>query len=386
VQAQQRHLRIVLAAVLALAATTFVGVATSAGAGAVEEAGIELAEATRRVGSAAASDTTRYSQIKLSIWPEYDDPRVLVIMEPVLASTVTLPATVSFLLPRGARVNMACEVTEGGGHNCRPLRTERKGKFDKVSYLVTSRRTLFFEYYYDARLSGPDKRFTFDYVPTYAADRLAVEVQRPLKARAFSVSPPAKDVFTDNQGFRYFRYEIDGIRPGRRLSWTVGYTKPEPQPSVTKNVEDSPAALPPAPSAGPVASNAPALALGVMALALIGGVILFWRLVGSGESDAGREGVGDSVPSSEASPGSPGGASPGGASPGGASPGAGRSGASGSSGFSCPGCGARMNGYDNYCVACGRERTVLCARCGTECRRGSQFCASCGAELAICEK
>lgn len=200
--------------------------------------GLPLGLLTVGPATARAATAPSYSQVKISVWPEYDDPRVLVIMEPVLADSVKLPVRVSYLIPKGAKVNMACEITESGGHNCRPQELTSKGKHDQVSYTVTKRRTLFFEYYYDAfgAAKGPQKRFTFNYIPTYRVEGLTMEVQQPLKATGFTLNPPSTKTASDKKGFTYYQYSYSSLPVNKPVSLTVSYDKTDPNPSVEKTV------------------------------------------------------------------------------------------------------------------------------------------------------
>jgi predicted amidophosphoribosyltransferase len=54
---------------------------------------------------------------------------------------------------------------------------------------------------------------------------------------------------------------------------------------------------------------------------------------------------------------------------------------------SCPGCGARYDVGDRFCVRCGHALPVvgtpsLCAACGAPHEPDDSFCAKCGAVLA----
>ncbi len=236
---------------------------------------VPLALGSAAAQPAHAAGALSYSQVKLSVWPEYDDPRVLVIMEPVLADSVQLPARVSFVVPKGAKINMACEITESGGHNCRPQQLTSKGKFDEIAYTASSRRTLFFEYYYDAGFKGADHKFTFDYIPTYRVDNLNVEIQQPLKAASFKVTPTAASTASDKQGFTYHQYTYSNLAQNKPLPFTVGYTKTDPSPSVKKTVGNDSSGGNQQSAAG---SNNLSSVLGVLGVVALLGTIAYWML------------------------------------------------------------------------------------------------------------
>ena len=48
---------------------------------------------------AFAQDPNRLSQLKISVWPEYDQPAVLVMLDGTLADVTNLPRQVAVLIP-----------------------------------------------------------------------------------------------------------------------------------------------------------------------------------------------------------------------------------------------------------------------------------------------
>lgn len=328
----------------------------------------------------ARAQSVRYSQVKLSIWPEYDDPRVLVIMEPVLADSVKLPTKVSFLVPKGAQINMACEITAEGGHSCRPKEITPKGKYDRVSYTVLSRRTLFFEYYYAAAARGVNKKFTYKFVPTDPVGSLNVEVQQPLKATNFKIEPKAAATGRDQQGFTYYQYRLGPIKPSRPLPFTISYTKTDPATSVQKPADDGSGgggagAQQTAGSSG----TRPSTVIVVLGLMGLLGTAVYWMLGGGrgakpAVATAGAAGVrrraSGRIPAAKTkAPPAPGNRTA-------------RGGKNPLTIF-CSNCGGKLRPSDKFCTSCGASQVLVCAECGARCDRGSQFCGVCGSELAI---
>lgn len=357
------------------------------------------APTTAATKASAKTAAISYSQIKISVWPEYDDPRVLVIMEPVLAGSVKLPAKVTFMVPKGASVNMACEITESGAHSCRPLQVASNGRYDRVSFLVTSRRTLFFEYYYDAFGGGsaPDKKFTFNYVPTHGVGSLSIDVQRPLKATNFALDPPPQRTASDQKDFTYYRYNYTSIPQDKPISVSVAYTKTDPNPSVRKaagpgdgvsdqQVQSQREVGSDRSDRGSAAAGWGS-AIGILGVAALVGTLMYWMLLGNQRPPATTErtqGRDDKIANARATarrPGDGGGE--------GTGRGSSKGGGEGSStpkegvGISCSACGAQLEASARFCGSCGACQALVCSECGAECDRGNQFCSGCGAELAI---
>lgn len=323
--------------------------------GAVLVAALAAALLAAALAPAAASAVSwpTYSKMRLSIWPEYDDPRVLVIMEPVLAESVKLPAKVSFLVPKGATVNMACEVTAEGGHNCRPKEVKSRGPYDEVTYAVQSRRALFFEYYYDADVAGPNRRFTFKYVPRATIGNLKVEIQRPLRAADFSTAPRPVSMASDQRGFTYYQYDLGRVAAGKPVAFNIGYAKGDDDPSVYGGVQNVPAT-----SRSTIRSRGanPNSVLGLFGVAGLLGTIAYWVLSSGAGPERAGDGPTESPPAGEDEEATE---------------------------VLCSSCGELLCATDRYCAGCGASQELVCAQCGALCDRGRRFCSVCGSELAI---
>jgi len=57
-----------------------------------------------------------FSDFQVSVWPEYDDPRVLSILESDLDRSVQLPYRFSTSVPADAQVGMTCQLTPSSEH------------------------------------------------------------------------------------------------------------------------------------------------------------------------------------------------------------------------------------------------------------------------------
>ncbi len=59
---------------------------------------------------AQAQSVIHLSSVSVDIWPEYDQPAVLMIYQITLASDTTLPASLSLRIPSGVEINAVAVV------------------------------------------------------------------------------------------------------------------------------------------------------------------------------------------------------------------------------------------------------------------------------------
>lgn len=172
--------------------------------------------------------------LTIDIWPEYDDPRVLVIYDGVLESASELPAELTFVVPADAQVHMAGGIAPEGGHLHADFDTRlRDDGLMEVSYAPRAPH-LYMEFYYDPLSGDDDRRFTYPVVAPFAVDSLLVRVQEPLRATAFELTPAAEGSMQDNRGLDYHVVRWADLAAGSVTPVTVSYRKADRQPSVAQ--------------------------------------------------------------------------------------------------------------------------------------------------------
>lgn len=265
------------------------------------------------VGTLFAQAGTPIRSLEISLWPEYDDPRILVILTGSLEQeegTLVLP------LPEGADVNAVASAEEGG-----PLTDadwEVDGSDSSLTLIVRLTAARFqVEYYLDAVRPG-DETFLSVAIPMPDASvaEARLEVQQPAQATALSGDPALGEPQLGFAGLNYFSRDLGSLSGGELVRQEVRYVRLAPGLSVP------PPATPPSPA--PAESRQPDLRLVAAGGAAAAGLVLiaFWFLTRRGLPVAlGR------TPSAQ----------------------------DGSAQF-CHNCGRRFEPGDRYCAQCGMAR------------------------------
>ncbi|GIX46937.1 MAG: hypothetical protein KatS3mg131_1148 [Candidatus Tectimicrobiota bacterium] len=218
---------------------------------------------------AAALSLTR---LRLSIWPEYDDPRVLVMLRGEVAPATALPTRLALPLPRGAELIGAGMISPAGELLLQPHEVRRGEKTDTLVLSLPAPR-FFVEWYYEPFAAGQaEKQFAYTLALSYPIAHLEVDIQQPLAARDFATEPPAMVRSRDERGFTYHRFLYQDVQAP--LTFRVRYVKTDPTPSVPRSAPSLAAPLPATPY-----TDYTLLAfatLGLAAVLLAGGAWL-WR-------------------------------------------------------------------------------------------------------------
>ena len=228
--------------------------------------------------SALAQDSNRLSKLAIAVWPEYDQPSVLVLIDGTLADPANLPRPVSILIPATARLVVTTWTNADGTFAPeQPSQSDNGANgYTRVTF-TTNTANYHVEYYDDLLRGAPDKSMTFVYKAAAPADQVTLSIQQPLKASNFKTDPPSASTRNSPDGFKFSDLQFPSLAVDQTITAQVKYTKSDPNPSV---LPASPTPLPvivaPAP-ASPWNNVFILVALVVIGLVAVVGFFLFQR-------------------------------------------------------------------------------------------------------------
>ncbi len=235
------------------------------------------------LGTAAVAGTPRPSRadpapvisyMDVEIWPEYDEPRVLLIYKGSLVAPGKTPTDFTFVIPDGAHVHMVGGVDANGQHIHATYQTHKRADgLVELTYRLTV-PDFYMEFYYNPLGGAAQRRFTYTVLSPFVMDTLVVAVQEPQRAQDFTISPLTEQVSQDRNGFNYYVLQYDGVKAGARKAVTVAYRKTDDQPSIASPGDATSSATPPA------APGGHRTAIAILALvALVSAGFGLWPLV-----------------------------------------------------------------------------------------------------------
>lgn len=214
-----------------------------------------------------AQDSNRLTQLQISVWPEYDRPDVLVLLDGTLADQSGLPRDVSILIPTGAELFVTTSANPDGSlaPEVSSKSTDLGDGFTRVTFPV-SQPKFRVEYYHNLLRGAPDKTLDFVYKSISGVDQVTLEIQQPLRATNFAVTPATQTSRTASDGFKYFVLQFSNIAANQTIGAQAKYTKADNKPSVQPPTTQPPPV--------PVAASAPASDSTSTIFVLVGVVIV----------------------------------------------------------------------------------------------------------------
>lgn len=194
----------------------------------------------------------RLARLEVTLWPEYDRPGVLVMLQGWVAADVILPAAVALPMPaRAGKPHAVAQRAPDGTLLTAAHMIDVQGDWATVKVL-TDGREVRLEYYAELARTGPERRYAFEWPGGLDVAQVTYEVMRPIDATDLSVQPPPKSQGVGHDELTYYRGDLGPKTQRDTFSIRIIYTK-------TTSTLTAGALAPPTPSAGqmPPAGSAP---------------------------------------------------------------------------------------------------------------------------------
>jgi hypothetical protein len=156
----------------------------------------------------------------LRLWPEYDDPGLLVILSGNITGTTKFPQQVAFPIPASARGIQATSVDATGDLLSQPWQVVD----GKLTYSLPS-PDFQIEYYLDRPAGGNQRDISYTFESPYPIRTLEVAAQQPARASAFAMTPQSQRSAQGNDGFTFYLVERADMGAGDKLPVNIRYTK-----------------------------------------------------------------------------------------------------------------------------------------------------------------
>lgn len=228
----------------------------------------------------AQSSPAAIEQLTVDLWPDFDQPSVLVLLTGKLPASTPLPAVITVSVPAAATLNAVARVTADGT------------MIDDVQYtLDTAAQTLSItlsdlsfrvEYYEPYERNDLERQFIFTWQTPTPVQQLLVSVQQPAAATAMTVSPSPISVTPGNNGLQYHNMPATDLPANQAYTLEVNYTMSSS--ALTTSLVQPPSAtgipsdlLPDAGSSDSGNSTLLLVGAAVMGVLVVGGVV--WLVI-----------------------------------------------------------------------------------------------------------
>lgn len=278
-----------------------------------------------------ASFASAQSQITLpfvsvQLWPEYDQPSMLVLTDFEIPANTTLPIDLTFRIPKDANLIAVASYTSEGNLADAIFDGPRvNGEWKSYTVTMTTPAARF-EYYDAINMDGPNRSYSYVWDGRYAVDQFNIRVLQPLDTRMLTTEPALTSI-SQEKNLKYFAGEVVQLRANEKYSLDLSYEKTSDALVVeSQGVQPSAPVDENTPGRVSLNNSLPYVLGGLGVIMIIGSSVYFWQ---SSRKPVGKSRRRSSTQADDA-PGN----------------------------------------LDSYC-----------SQCGSRARAGDRFCRTCGARL-----
>jgi hypothetical protein len=274
---------------------------------------------------ASAQSNITLPLVSVQLWPEYDQPSMLVITDFEIPAETTLPVNLTFRIPKDANLIAVAIYTADGLLDDNVIFDNPKVNNEwQVFTMTMTTHAARFEYYDALAFNGNQRNYTYVWNGRYAVDQFHIRVLEPLDTISLTTTPALLSI-SKEEDRKYFSGDMGRLTLEEKFSLDLEYEK-----TSKSLVFESQGVQPSAPvdenTPGRVSlNNSLPYAIGGLGLILlIGGSIYFWQSGRVLPAVKPRRRSSSKIPSN-----------------------------SGNSDAYCPQCGARAQAGDRFCRTCG---------------------------------
>ena len=228
--------------------------------------------------SAQAQADTKISGVQVQLWPEYDQPSMLVIYDLTVPDTAPFPLSLSVRFPGSANlVAVASQAADGSLLNTAYRGPTTDGDWQAISVQIQMAGVYHIEYYAPLPRDGNVRHYSYLWPGDYAVDDFVISVRLPTDATNVSSEPPMQSS-QGSDGTPYLRKDFGSLGAQQQLPLELTYTKTsETLTTSPQNLEPSKALSASTPGRVVLGNYLPYV-VGVLGFALIiGGGVYFWQ-------------------------------------------------------------------------------------------------------------
>ncbi len=231
-----------------------------------------------------AQEAIIIEDLEVELWPEYDQPSMLVIYRVTINTQVSFPTDVKLRIPArvGQPLAVAIQDMDGALLNA-PYEQSIAGDWAIIT-VTASMPEIHLEYYDNSlEFEGAQRQFNFSWLSDYPVESFAVDVQQPVGATNLVTSPVADRANPASDGLTYHTIEMGGLLVNAPVSVGISYEKESDDLSFQGlQVQPSAPITPTTSGRGDIMTYLPWLVGGLGIALLVGGGVWYWR---TGQAD-----------------------------------------------------------------------------------------------------
>jgi hypothetical protein len=227
--------------------------------------------------SVGAQAAIKLAKIQVQLWPEYDQPSMLIIYDFTVPDSTSLPVSVSIRMPKNANlVAVASQGLDGNLVNSDYAGPTTDGDWQVVVVKVETQATYHLEYYQPITKSGVARQFNYRWPGDYAVDDFNLIVRIPVDTTNITSDPLLTSSQSTDQT-SYLLKDFGALGTGQPVTLDINYTRTSDTLAVQQTIKPSQPLGPNTEGRVMLSNYLPYFLGGIGMIMILAGMIFFWQ-------------------------------------------------------------------------------------------------------------
>jgi hypothetical protein len=178
-----------------------------------------------------AQDVQRFKAVLVEIWPEFDQPNVLVIFHIQLPEDVSLPVQITLLIPTSAELSAVAYEESGGGLLYADYSSRDLDEWTEL-LITTQSTTMQIEYYLPISKTGALREIEFTWISSGPVDEFSLIFQNPARSSNVQLDPDAISTQLGSYNLLYSSIQPLSLEANQIFQFIATYEKPDDELSI----------------------------------------------------------------------------------------------------------------------------------------------------------
>lgn len=179
--------------------------------------------------AASAQGEIEFNNLTVQLWPEFDQPAMLVIYDFTLTESTSLPVDVNLRFPKDANIIAVAYQDSSGLLNAAFQGPVAEGDWQVLTVTVDTKTTYRIEYYAPLTISGTQRDYAFLWPGDYGVETFDASVRVPVDTTDITTDPVMTETSSVGSEERILAWTTSGLKAGKQIPITLTYNKTSEQ-------------------------------------------------------------------------------------------------------------------------------------------------------------
>lgn len=164
--------------------------------------------------------------LTVQLWPEFDQPAMLVIYDFTLPTSTSLPINVKLRIPKDANLTAVAYAPPGSDLLNAPSEAPySEGEWQVITINVDTVATYHIEYYASLSFDDTEREYSYLWPGDYVVNSFNLSLKIPVDTTEISTDPPMKQTSSEGSTQTYLTWQTSDVQADEEIPFAIKYKK-----------------------------------------------------------------------------------------------------------------------------------------------------------------